>query len=234
MLKKKDNQLPLLEIKAKNKLQWLSHTAIEGVNRCKRCFWLAYKQKIRQPEGIQSRLASRFDVVFKHYFDKYRGLEILPPIITGKMEGKLQNPFKEAYFHKINEKYGFYGKLDECLVDNGLYIPIDFKTSSSDPREKPILDAYQNQIDEYVYLLQKNKYQVAGFGYLIFFYPDLTEDIKNGFPMVTQIVKIEAFPGKVQDRIDRAVKILDGSLPDSSHDCPFCNWFGKVRDYYIP
>jgi len=80
--------------------------------------------------------------------------------------------------------------------------------------------------------LQKNKYQVAGFGYLIFFYPDLTEDVRNGFPMVTKIVKIEAFPDKVQDRIDKAITILEGFIPESSPDCPFCNWFGKVKDYY--
>jgi len=50
--------------------------------------------------------------------------------------------------------------------------------------------------------------------------------------MVTKIVKIEAFPDKVQDRIDKAITILEGFIPESSPDCPFCNWFGKVKDYY--
>lgn len=32
---------------------------------CLRCFWLQYKKGIRQPEGIVSRLANRFDTVLK-------------------------------------------------------------------------------------------------------------------------------------------------------------------------
>lgn len=44
---------------------WLSHTGLETLERCPRCFWLQYKKGIRQPEGIVSRLANRFDTVLK-------------------------------------------------------------------------------------------------------------------------------------------------------------------------
>ncbi len=232
MIKKQDNQLRLLEVEPKKKIQWLSHTAIEGVNRCRRCFWLAYKQKIRQPEGIQSRLASRFDVVLKHYFNEYRESEKLPPLIEGKLNGLLQNPFKEAYFHRINEQYGFYGKLDECIIDHGSYIPVDFKTSSSDPRDKEILEAYRNQIDEYLFLLSENKLPIAGYGYLIFFYPDLSGNVHNGFPMVCNIVKVEGRPELVLTRIEKAISILEGPIPESATDCSFCAWYHKVKEYY--
>lgn len=214
------------------KARWLSHTALEEMNRCQHCFWLSQKEKIRLPEGIQSRLANRFDVVLKSYFDRYRVKGTLPPIVEGKLSGKLENPFKEKYFHKLNENYGFWGKLDECLIDHGKYIPVDFKTASSDPREKEILRAYQHQVDEYVYLMENNHLQTAGFGYLIFFFPDFSDEVHNGFPMVLHIVKVMAHPESVPARIKKAIEILENPIPKSSDECSFCGWFDKVRKYY--
>jgi len=233
-MKQKNDQLSLgFQVEQKKKITWLTHTAIEGALRCRRCFWLAYKQKIRQPEGIVSRLASRFDIVFKKYFDTYRGTNELPPVIKDKIRGILQFPFQERYYMRVNEKYGFYGKLDECIIENGKYVPVDFKTSSSDPREKEsVLEAYQHQIDEYAYLMEHNKLPIAGYGYLIFFYPELKTQIHDGFPMVVHIQKIEAHIEGVRQRIDRAIEILEGPIPDSSESCPFCLWYRSVESFY--
>ena len=74
---------------------WLSHTGLENLERCPRCFWLQYKKGIHHPEGIVSRLANRFDVVLKNYFDIYRKIGEIPPLVQNKLEGKLQNPFEE-------------------------------------------------------------------------------------------------------------------------------------------
>lgn len=214
------------------KIQWLSHSAIEELNRCPRCFWLSYKEKIKLPEGIQSRLANRFDNILKKYFNNYRLQNKLPPLIEGKIIGQLQKPFKETYFYKFNQEYGFYGKLDECLVDGEYHIPVDFKTASSDPREKDILDAYQNQIDEYLFLMEQNGLKTAGFGYLIYFFPEMTIELTNGFPMIVHIVKIERKVKDITKRIEKAVKILQGPIPQPSPTCNFCNWFKKVKSYY--
>lgn len=230
---KKVQSESLFAIPEKKKKTWLSHSGIEGMNRCKRCFYLQYTHKIYHPEGIQSRLANRFDTVLKSYFDIFRKKGTLPPFVENKLEGLLENPFKETYFYTVNDKYGFYGKLDECLVLNGKYIPVDFKTSSSDPREKDILSAYQNQIDAYAFLLRQNRKEPAGYGFLIFFYPDLTKEIKNGFPMINHIVRLEAHPELVSDRIQKAVDVLQGPMPDANSDCAFCNWFHTVKKYYV-
>lgn len=137
---------------------WLSPSGVEGMKRCPRCFWLQYHKRIRQPEGIVSRLANRFDKVVKSYFDIYRKTGELPPMIEGQVDGKLENPFNETYFYNHDDKYGFYGKLDECLVTaDKKYTPIDHKTSSSDPRQKETLSAYQSQLDAYSFLLELNK-----------------------------------------------------------------------------
>lgn len=223
----------LFEVPVKKKKTWLSHSGIEGMGRCKRCFYLQYNHKIYHPEGIQSRLANRFDTVLKSYFDIYRKKGTLPPFVEKSLPGTLQNPFKETYFHTVDEEYGFYGKLDECLVHEGEYIPVDFKTSSSDPREKDILNAYQNQIDAYAFLLEQNRKKPAGYGYLIFFYPDMANEIKDGFPMINHIVRVEAHPSSVSDRIQKAIAVLKGPLPEPSEDCPFCTWFKTVKNYYV-
>lgn len=222
----------LSKISQKKKINWLSHSALEELNRCPRCFWLSYKEKIRLPEGIQSRLANRFDTILKKYFEKYRQQDQLPPLIEGKIKGRLKKPFKEAYFYKHNENYGFYGKLDECLVDDGFHIPIDFKTASSDPREKETLSAYQNQIDEYLFLLEENGLKIANFGYLIYFFPEMTLELSDGFPMIIHIVKIERKEKDIKKKIEKAISILQGSIPNSANDCSFCQWFEKVKKYY--
>lgn len=214
------------------KITWLSHSAFEELNRCPRCFWLSYKEKIKLPEGIKSRLANRFDTILKKYFDSFRQKNELPPLIKGKVSGKLQTPFKERYYFKLNEKYGFYGKLDECLVEGEYHIPVDFKTASSDPRDKETLSSYQNQIDEYLFLLEQNGKKIAGFGYLIYFFPEMSTELINGFPMTVHIVKIKRRVKDIRKRIEAAVRVLTGPIPPSSENCVYCQWFEKVREYY--
>jgi CRISPR/Cas system-associated exonuclease Cas4 (RecB family) len=219
--------------KSRKKIKWLSHSALEEMHRCPRCFWLSYKEGIKLPEGIQSRLANRFDTILKRYFDSYRQKGVLPPLIEGKIKAKLQSPFKESYYFKLNEEYGFFGKVDECFVDDeGNHIPVDFKTASSDPREKQILLAYQNQIDEYLFLMEENGKKVANFGYLIYFFPQMSIELTSGFPMIVHIVKIERKVKDIKKRIEAAIKILQGPIPKSSPECVFCNWFLRVKKYY--
>jgi len=223
----------VVEQAGQKKIKWLSHSALEELHRCPRCFWLSYKEGIKLPEGIQSRLANRFDTILKRYFDSYREKGILPPLIEGKIKAKLQSPFKESYYFKLDEYYGFFGKVDECFVDDeGNHIPVDFKTASSDPREKQILLAYQNQIDEYLFLMEENGKKVADFGYLIYFFPQMSIELTNGFPMIVHIVKIERKVKDIKKRIEAAIKILQGPIPKSSSDCVFCNWFLRVKKYY--
>jgi hypothetical protein len=210
---------------------WLSHTGVEVLERCPRCFWLQYRRGIYQPEGIVSRLPNRFDTVLKNYFNIFRPLGEIPPLIAGKLEGKLQNPFQEKYFVQVNDKYGFWGKLDECLInEKGEFIPVDFKTASSDPREKEILEAYKAQIDDYVYILLENGKKVAGYGYLVYFFPDHSEELHKGFPMIIHIEKLKGDQEKTKARIKNAVTVLEKEIPKPSEDCPFCTWYDKVKE----
>ena len=102
-MKKKIQIESLFTLPEKKKKIWLSHSGIEGMNRCKKCFYLQYKNKIYHPEGFQSRLANRFDTVLKAYFDIFRKKGTLPPFVADTLVGTLQDPFIETYFHTVDE-----------------------------------------------------------------------------------------------------------------------------------
>lgn len=213
------------------KILWLSPTGVGVLDRCPRCFWLQYKRGIRQPEGIVSRLANRFDTIIKKYFDLYRPLGDLPPMVMGKIKGVLENPFQEKYFYQHDEKYGYLGKLDECLVtDKGLYTPVDHKTSSSDPREKEILEAYQHQLDSYAWLLEENKKKTSGIGHLIYFYPEHSNELHRGCKMIIHVETLKTNPKSAKERFLKAVRVLKGRIPKPSRECPFCSWYERVRN----
>lgn len=215
-----------------NKRLWLSATAIESMQRCPRCFWLEKHEKIRQPEGIVSRLANRFDAVIKRYFDLYRPSGELPPMVEGKIEGKLQYPFQEKYWHNIDERYGFYGKLDECLVTKrGRYTPVDHKTASSDPNTKELLPAYQSQLDAYAFLLERNGHPTTGIGHLIYFFPGHGERLHEGFPMEITVKTLKTNPDTVMPKVSAAIALLEGPLPASNPDCPFCAYVERVKKF---
>ena len=177
-------------------------------------------------------MANRFDIILKNYSDTYRKIGKLPPIMEGRVEGRLENPFQEKYFYNYNDKYTFEGRLDDCLIgDDEKYTPIDFKTSSSDPREKiEVLPAYQNQMNSYTFLLEENGKKTSGESHLIFVYPEHSDNLHSGFPMLIHIVTLKTNPEAVKARISKAVEILEGEMPDSSPDCPFCRWYREVGE----
>ncbi|MEW6408292.1 MAG: PD-(D/E)XK nuclease family protein [Patescibacteria group bacterium] len=214
---------------AAGKKIWLSPSGLGGMNRCPRCFWLQYNRGIYQPEGIVSRLANRFDSVIKKYFDLYRSKGELPPMIEGKVKGKLQYPFQEVYFYHHSKYYGYMGRLDECLVQNeNKFTPVDHKTSSSDPREKDVLEAYQNQLDSYAFLLEANKKKSSGIGHLIYFYPEDHTELHNGFRMLVYVQTLKTNPNSAYKKFLEAVKVLEKPLPKPSEACPFCKWYDQV------
>lgn len=218
--------------KIRNKI-WISHSGLDILYRCPRCFWLKYNKGINQPEGITSRLPDRFDNVIKIYFDRFREKGELPPMIKGKMAGKLENPFRERYYCDINEKYGFYVKLDECLITpEEKYVPIDFKTASSDPRGKDVFLSYRNQMDEFTFLLEFHGKKTPRFGHLIYFYPDESENLHDGFPMIVDIQTIETNPDDVSPRLLEAVAVLEDNMPQPADDCPFCKWYDNVSEIF--
>jgi CRISPR/Cas system-associated exonuclease Cas4 (RecB family) len=153
-------------------------------------------------------------------------------MVSEKLQGQLESPFQETYFVTINDKYGYMGKLDECLIDpEGKYIPVDFKTASSDPTTRELIPAYQFQLDSYAFLLDRNRKRPGDVGHLIYFYPDEGKDLHHGFPMQVTIKTLHTNPDRLPAAIDEAMALLNGPLPTPAPDCKFCLYVETVKEF---
>ncbi len=77
--------------------------------------------------------------------------------------------------------------------------------------------------------MEKSGKKIAGFGYLIYFFPDEGKLLHNGFPMIIHITKLEGNPANTTKRIINAKLILEKSIPTPSKECPFCNWYKTIK-----
>jgi len=206
-------------------------TGLNLFKECPRCFWLHYNERVHRPRGIFPSLPSGMDLVIKKHFDKFRGS--LPPEIDNKVEGQLVpdvellNKWRDwrtglEYYDKERDAV-LFGALDDCLISDNYYIPIDYKTRGFPPKEGDSERYYQTQIDTYALLLNENSYKVKDFAYLIYYYPE--EVRENG------IVKFNIKPVRINTDLERAKKtfenavdFLKGPIPKEHSNCEYCCW----------
>src|SRR3989344_4288652 len=168
MFNKKNHHTSLFPDQAANNSQTqgkplrLSPTSgLNLYNDCTRCFWLHYNGRVPRPRGIFPSLPGGMDLVIKDYFDEYRGA--LPPELQGRIKGdlmkdvNLMNQWRNwrtglEYFDKQRNAV-LFGALDECLVHDGKYVPLDYKTRGSAPNDGYSERYYQTQLDAYALML---------------------------------------------------------------------------------
>ena len=216
----------------------LSPSTLNLFLECPRCFWLQINKGIHRPRGIFPSLPSGMDNVIKKYFDKFRIQGKLPPEIEGKVKGKLV-PDSELVNKWRNWRTGLeyedknlgatlFGALDDCLVKEDLYIPIDYKTRGSAPNQDDSEKYYTNQLDCYALLLQENGYKVGNIAYLIYYYPDAVyENGKVDFKV--EVVRMNINPERAKITLAQAVDLLKGPLPEKHSDCEYCSWTGNLE-----
>jgi len=209
-------------------------TGLNLFRECPRCFWLHYNKKVKRPRGIFPSLPGGMDLVIKKYFDRYRGA--LPPEIEGKVEGSLMPDTKlmdkwrnwrsGLEYHNKELDAVLFGALDDCLVDEDCYIPLDYKTRGSAPKHGDSERYYQTQLDAYSLLLSTNNCKTRNFAYLVYYYP--AEVGENG------LVKFDIKPVKVETDLKRAkntfcaaVELLKGPMPERYSNCEYCCWISN-------
>jgi hypothetical protein len=86
------------------------------------------------------------DLVIKKYFDTYRAKNDLPPEIKGKVPGQLFSDvtilerwrnWRNSDLYYTDSSAVLVGALDDCLMDDECYIPLDYKTRGSELSEDP-------------------------------------------------------------------------------------------------
>jgi CRISPR/Cas system-associated exonuclease Cas4 (RecB family) len=178
------------------------------------------------------------DLVIKGYFDNYRGS--LPPEINGKISGQLMadinlmNKWRNwrtgLEYSDKKRKAVLFGALDDCLTEGEYYIPLDYKTRGSAPKEGDSELYYQTQLDAYALLLEKNGYKTKNYAYLIYYYPEEVKE--NGLVKFNiKLVKVNTDLKRAKKTFEDAIDFLKGPIPEKHSECEYCCWIGSRLDF---
>ena len=125
------------------------------------------------------------------------------------------------------------GALDECLTDSETYMPFDYKTKGSEPKDDGS-QYYQLQMDLYTLMLDENGYPTNGKAYIAYFWP-IRDGVRKlntpdalDFAFEVKVFEYECSITRAKETIAEAVKCLEGKRPPPNNDCDHCNF---VLDY---
>ena len=163
----------------------LSRTAWDSFIRCKRCFYMERKLKIR-PIGMPGYpINSRVDALLKEEFDIYREKQEPHPIfkkynlnfVPFEMDKEKLNDFrnnrKGVRAKSVKTNYTIFGAIDDLWhnKDKDEVVVVDYKATSNKygvdyvNSKMGYHKAYLRQLDFYAYLLKLNKFKVFKTGY---------------------------------------------------------------------
>ncbi len=203
----------------------LSNSTLNFFLECPHCFWLQKNMKISRPRGIFPTLPSGMDSVIKQYFNRYRKMGILPPLIADKISGRLAEISLNLSYLDEGLDLKITGRLDDCLqIEDGSLVPLDHKTRASLP-DNPAYSQnyYQTQMDTYSLLLQKNGHLTKNLAYIVYYSPQPGE-LHNGIPFAVEVHQIRTYPDRTHGLYKKAKICLENEIPAPSESCEFCKW----------
>lgn len=203
----------------------LSASTLKLFQECPRCFWFHVNQRIVRPRGPFPSLPSGMDRILKVYFDRYRRQGILPPLVDGKLDGKLATTELTLGFNDARANARLWGKLDDCLiVSDGRLAPLDHKTRASAPADVSYTQTYyQLQMDVYTLLLERNGHRVSRTAYVVYYFP-VDGELHRGFPFGVAVHRIATDPERVYEIFVDGARCLAATLPPAGAQCEFCKW----------
>jgi len=206
----------------------LSPSSLNLLQDCPRCFWLHMVKKIKKPMGPMSSIPIKMDSIIKHYFNKYREIGELPPIISNQINGRLAIDMPKTLKHEEENDILLLGRPDDYFeLEGKKIVAFDHKTKSKPPEF--VHRAYQLQLDVYSYLIFANEYKTTNKAYLAYYCPDESE-LHNGMNMNCTIIEVKTNPDRVKSLIDKAYDILNGEIPESGENCEHCKWINQVTN----
>tara|TARA_B100000686_G_C16591917_1_gene863838 strand:- start:266 stop:973 length:708 start_codon:yes stop_codon:yes gene_type:complete len=225
----------------------ISRTAWDSFIRCKRCFFLERKLKIR-PIGMPGYpINSRVDALLKEEFDIYREKEEPHPIfkknnlnfVPYKMDMEKLNNFrnnrKGVRAKSIKTNYIIYGAIDDLWLnkDSNEVIVVDYKATSNkygvDYVNSKMLyhRSYLRQLDFYAYLLKLNKFKVFKTGYWLICNAQ-SKDQKTFMGNLNFKINLMSYDVKtdyIEDTLIELEKCYNSSkTPLPSLNCDTCRW----------
>jgi hypothetical protein len=179
-------------------------------------------KKIYRPVGPVPSLPIKIDSIIKRYFNKYRELNELPPIIVGKIKGKLARNMPKTLKHYEGKGIRLIGRPDDFFkLEDGNIVPLDHKTASKPPEW--VHSSHKLQLDVYSYLLRTNGYKTVNKAFLAFYCPDEC-DLHQGLIIKCTLLEVETNPGRIKGLVEKAYTILTGEIPENAANCEYCKW----------
>lgn len=204
----------------------LSTSSLNLLEECPRCFWLSMVKKIKRPSGPMSSIPIKMDSVIKNYFNKYREQDELPPILQGKITGRLAVNMPKTLTYKDENGIILWGRPDEYFeLEDKNIVAFDHKTKSKAPDD--VHSSYQLQLNVYSYLLKALGYKTTNKAYLAFYYPDDCE-LHNGMCIYCTIIEVKTNPSHAKELMNKAYNVLNGSMPKHSDNCKYCKWTNDI------
>jgi hypothetical protein len=170
----------------------LSSSNLNLLKVCPRCFWLSMVKKLKRPSGPMSSIPIKMDSIIKNYFNKYSEKGELPPIIQGKIVGRLAVEMPKTLKYEEENGIILWGRPDEYFeLEDKNIVAFDHKTKSKAPED--IHSSYQLQLNVYSYLLKVMGYKTTNKAYLAFYYPDDCE-LHNGMCIHSTVIEVKTNP----------------------------------------
>jgi len=225
----------------------LSRTAWDSFIRCKRCFYIERKLKIR-PIGMPGYpINSRVDALLKEEFDIYREKQEPHPIfkkynlnfVPFKMDKEKLNDFrnnrKGVRAKSTKTNYTIYGAIDDLWLnkDNGEVVVVDYKATSNKygvdyvNSKMAYHKAYLRQLDFYAYLLKLNKFKVFKTGYWFVCnaqYKD-QKTFSGNLKFKINLLPYDVSTDYIEDTLVELEKCYNSNkIPSLSDACDTCRW----------
>jgi CRISPR/Cas system-associated exonuclease Cas4 (RecB family) len=208
----------------------LSPSSLNLFLECPRCFWLYVNKGMKRPSIPVATITTGLDNVLKEYCNLYRAKGILPPILEGKVPGKLisqlaNKGWLEFIDHKNDAR--LIGYLDECLdLGNNFYAALDHKTRGSKPEKTH--RAHQFQMDAYTFLLEQNNFPTKKVAYLVYYIPVAVAS-KEAIEFIVFVSEVKTDPERAKKIFSEAAAVLKQAIPGADKDCAFCQWTSTVN-----
>lgn len=216
----------------------LSASSLRLLKECPKCFWLHHNKGVRRPSTPFPSLPNGMDRILKVHFDSYAEKGELP-IELQKFNGDGLKLFADKKLLEAwrNWRKGLNwedengnvlaGAVDNILERDGKLIVLDYKTKGGE-RKDGDAEMNQDQLDIYNFLLKKNGYETEDYAFLIYYHP-LKVEINGNVEFHRDVVKMKVSVANAERIFKNALKVLNGDMPESSKECEFCKWIGKMQ-----
>ena len=225
----------------------LSRTAWDSFIRCKRCFYIERKLKIR-PIGMPGYpINSRVDALLKEEFDIYRAKQEPHPIfkkynlnfIPFEMDREKLNDFrnnrKGVRAKSIKTNYTIFGAIDDLWhnKDNDEVVVVDYKATSNKygvdyvNSKMGYHKAYLRQLDFYAYLLKLNKFKVFKTGYWFICNAQYKDQKTFGgnLNFTIDLLSYDIKTDYIEDTLVELEKCYNSNkIPQPNAVCDTCRW----------